>query len=258
MPFSLRCAALALAATSLLTLPAHAANYGITESRVQEIVEDYISKNPELLLESIRNWQEAQQREQRVVQSEMVKERQAEIFNAPHSPSVGPADAPLVIAEFFDYNCPACKSFFATLQGVMKKNPGKIRVIFKEFPIFGETSEQNAAIALAVHQLAPEKYFAWHEKMMTHRGKADMALALAAADEVGLNSADVMARTEHPDVAAALQADITLARELKVPGTPAIVIGDKLIPSALPAAELQMLLDEIEKAKAAMQKGAAQ
>ncbi len=245
-----------LTSVAISAITAAAVSYGVATTQApkgeegldtQIIVETTIKENPELIMNSIRDWQQAQKNRTREQMGAQVKEYHDAIYDVSHSGTVGPEDAPLTIVEFFDYNCPACKSFFKNLEMIFNKpaNEGKLRVIFREFPIFGEQSEQNARLALAIHAVAPEKYFPWHKLMMEHQGRADMAFALAAADEVGLDSKALLERMEGEDISEALIADLELARSLGLPGTPSLIIGDMVVTSGISAQELQMTIDAV-------------
>lgn len=85
------------------------------------------------------------------------------------SPFIGDANAPVVIVEWFDYQCGYCKKFDAeTLPSIIKNyvETGKVKVVFKDFQFLSPMSETAGIYGKAVWELYPEKYFAWHEAMM--------------------------------------------------------------------------------------------
>lgn len=85
------------------------------------------------------------------------------------SPFIGKADAPVVIAQWFDYQCSYCKKFAAeTLPAIIEGyvNAGKVKVVFKDFQFLSPMSEMAALYGRAVWELYPEQYLAWHEAMM--------------------------------------------------------------------------------------------
>ncbi|MBN2974000.1 thioredoxin domain-containing protein [Roseomonas aeriglobus] len=70
------------------------------------------------------------------------------ILTGGSSPEHGPADATLRLAVFTDYRCPACRHAFPALEEAVRRD-GKIRVIYKDWPIFGPPSERAASVALS-------------------------------------------------------------------------------------------------------------
>lgn len=207
---------------------------GMSRTEVETIIREYISANPAVIVDSLQKWQEDQQKARVMGASEALKDpdlRKA-IYENPDVPFIGPADAKAVIVEFFDYNCPACKMAFKAIDELRTKDKN-VKILFKEFPIFGPQSDMNSKIGLAVHRLAPEKYFDFHTKMMNFEGRADEAQALLFVKEIGLDPEKVKAELAKPDY----DTMITKAREvgtrLNVQGTPTLIIGDELVPHAL-------------------------
>jgi protein-disulfide isomerase len=208
---------------------------GIDKAAVEQIVRDVISNEPKLILDSVNNLQNKERQAQAEQASEALKDDAVRLglFNNTFSPFVGPADSKHVVVEFFDYNCPACKMQFAELEKIIAQNKG-VKIIFKEFPIFGEQSDQNARIALAVHRVAPEKYFDFHAAMMRLEGRADEAAAMNIVRDIGLDVSKVSKEleTNRDEINATLKTNRTLGDTLKVRGTPTIVVGDTVIPHA--------------------------
>ena len=72
-------------------------------------------------------------------------------------PAAGAKDADVTIVEFFDYNCPFCKKTAPELLKLLHVDP-KVRILYKEWPIFGDVSEYAARSALAAN---------WQGKFLT-------------------------------------------------------------------------------------------
>jgi protein-disulfide isomerase len=113
-----------------------------------------------------------------------------------------------------------------------------VKVVFKEYPIFGPQSDTNAKIGLAVGRLYPEKYFAFHGKMMSHEGRSDEAQALKFAESLGMDSAKIKAEAAKPEISTILEADKALGITLQLQGTPTVIVNGELVPHAMGAAEL--------------------
>lgn len=206
----------------------------MSRAEVESIIREYISANPAVIVDSLQKWQEDQQKARVMGASEALKdpELRKAIYDNPDVPFIGPADAKAVIVEFFDYNCPACKMAFKAIDELRTKDKN-VKILFKEFPIFGPQSDMNSKIGLAVHRLAPEKYFDFHTKMMHFEGRADEAQALVFVKEIGLDPEKVKAELAKPDYDAMIAKAREVGARLNVQGTPTLIIGDELVPHAL-------------------------
>jgi protein-disulfide isomerase len=94
----------------------------------------------------------------------------AAILDGTESPESGPNDATLSLAVFSDYRCPACRAAFPALEAALRGD-GKVRVIYKDWPIFGAASERAAQVALA--SAAQGIYPAVHRALMMDDRKID-------------------------------------------------------------------------------------
>ena len=98
----------------------------------------------------------------------------------------------VTFVEFFDYNCGYCKRAMDDMFALMKSDP-KLKVVLKEFPVLGPGSVEAARVAVAVRMQdkTGKKYMDFHQKLLSGRGQADKARALAVAKEVGLDVARI-------------------------------------------------------------------
>jgi protein-disulfide isomerase len=209
------------------------ASGGVGEDKIKEIVRQVIKDEPKLIIDSVQNMQNTERQEKVAKASEALKDDtiRLALFNNSNSPFIGRADSQKTVVEFFDYNCPACKMQFKALEELHAANP-EIKIIFKEFPIFGEVSDKNSAIGLAVHRIAPEKYFEFHSKMMTAEGRADEAATLEIVKSLGMDVEKIKAEAAKPEVKDILTSYRELGNKLHVQGTPTLVIGDEVVPHA--------------------------
>lgn len=206
---------------------------------VKQIVRETINEDPKMILDAVQKYQEDQRRQQTEGANEKLKDAaiKAIVFDSPDAGMVGPKDSSRVIVEFFDYNCPACKAQFKELDALLKTDK-TLRVIFREYPIFGPQSDTNAKIGLAVTRLHPEKYFDFHAKMMGHEGRADEKVALGFVKELGMDVAKVKAEAATDAVAKILRDTHMLGEKLNIQGTPTVIVGDEIVPHALMGDEL--------------------
>lgn len=188
---------------------------------IQAVVRDYLVNQPEVLIEASQSLQKKQQQQMQQNVQDAVSKYSKEIFNDPLA-QVGPADAPVTLVEFFDYQCIHCKKMSPVLSEVMKKTP-KLRVIFKEFPIFGEGSAVAARAALAAAK--QNKYLAMHEALINAPGKLNEAVIMDMAKKLNLNIEKLKKDMSSPEVSSVLDNNRQLADKIHLMGTPAFIIA---------------------------------
>ncbi|HSD93333.1 MAG TPA: DsbA family protein [Methyloceanibacter sp.] len=227
-------AALVSAATILVIWRAapgvvDAPSAALDEKRIVDIVQDYLIKNPEILVEMTTELDKRQQAEQAEQQVTVISENSDAIFRSPLSYAAGNPDGDVSVVEFFDYNCGFCRR---ALPDVVKliDNDDKVRVVFKEFPIFGEESEDAAKAALAAGKQG--KYFEMHQKLFSESGKANKEKALKIAQELGLDIPQLETDMASAEVQQAIDEAKDLAVKLGLQGTPFYLIGDRNVPGA--------------------------
>jgi protein-disulfide isomerase len=199
------------------------------QARVEQIMRDYLTKNPEILVEMTTELDKRQAAEQAAQQQKAISENAAAIFRSPVSHTAGNPDGDVSIVEFFDYNCGYCRR---ALPDVLKltNEDGKIRLVLKELPIFGGDSEDAAKFALAADKQG--KYFEMHQKLFSEQGKADKEKALRIAKELNLDLDRLQKDAESDDIKKALEEAKELAQKLNLQGTPLFLIGDRIVPGA--------------------------
>lgn len=213
----------------------------LPREQVEQIVRDYLLRNPELLIEVMDALEQKRQAASAATQTAAVKQRRDEILRDPAAPVAGNPSGDATIVEFFDYRCPYCKRVMAPLMQMLKED-GQLRFVFKELPILGPDSVVAARAALGAH--AEGKYLAMHEALMRARPPYDEASILKIAGEIGLDPARLKAAMNRPEIDAALERNRALAQELAITGTPAFVIGERVVTGALDLDTLKKLVAE--------------
>lgn len=151
------------------------------------------------------------------------------LFQSPDSPVAGSISGDVTIVEFFDNNCPYCRSVAQTLDRVVGSD-GSIRMVFKEFPILGPHSAFAARSALAAKSQG--RYTDFHRRLMSLKGQADEASVLAAASELGLDLTNLKADMKALLINAEIRRNEALAKSLRINGTPGFVIGKEVVRGA--------------------------
>ncbi|WP_246148921.1 DsbA family protein [Skermanella pratensis] len=209
------------------------------KAAIEQIVRDYLLAHPEVLVESLTAFQERQEAAQAEAQRGALVSRQEELFRNPASPVAGNPQGDVTLVEFFDYQCGYCKTVHADVRRLLESD-GKLRLVYKEFPILGPASLTASRAALAAHRQG--KYEALHVALMENRGQLDDDKILRIAGSVGLDMERLKRDMESPEIQEALQRNLRLASELNIRGTPAFVVGDQIIPGAVGLDRLKELV----------------
>ena len=229
------------AALMIFTLPqvSRAAEFSKPQtSAIEKIVHDYLVQHPEVIEEAIQALQQRQQAATAAQQKAAVQAHAKQVFAAPDHVVLGNPKGNVTFVEFFDYNCGYCKHAMGDMLTLLK-NDKNLKVLLKEYPILGPGSIEAAKVAVAVRMQAPQKYLAFHTKLLGGRGHADKARALAVAKEIGLNMDQVRKDMNSDAVKKMLSTDIALGQTLGLNGTPSYIIGDNVVVGAVGLKELK-------------------
>jgi protein-disulfide isomerase len=230
---------LTLLTTAIVALPLIASAQELTDDRIKQLALEAILENPQIIMEAVAILDEQRNAAQIAANASVLQQQRDLLENDPNAPFVGDANASAVIVEFFDYNCPYCKRAAGDVKALMAAD-SDVRVVYREWPILGEASVMAARAALAAD--AQGKYEEMHLALMGLRGRAEEASILAAARDIGLNMEQLLVDMNSDSVNSHIDTSRQLAQSLGFTGTPAFVIGDALVPGAIPLAELQSLV----------------
>lgn len=169
------------------------------------------------------------------------------VLNDPDVPVGGNPDGDVTIVTFFDYNCPFCKRTVEPMNTVVRAD-GKVRVVYKDWPILSASSVYGAKLALAAGFQG--KYSEAHHALMglRRRSSEDEMRAAVAAAGVDLKRLEADARANSATITALLKRNNAQAEELGLQGTPAFLIDPFLIPAALDEAGFRQVISDARKA----------
>jgi len=158
------------------------------------------------------------------------------------APSRGPANAPVTIIEFSDYECPFCKRAEPTVEQVVAAYPDKVRLVYRHYPLPFHKDARPAAEASYCAN-AQGKFWEYHAKLWAS-SSFDTATLKKIAGEIGLDQAKFDACLDNKEQAAAVDTDIADASAVGVRGTPAFFINGRMISGAQPFEKFKAIIDE--------------
>jgi protein-disulfide isomerase len=154
------------------------------------------------------------------------------VLRDPSIPAAGNLKGDINIVEYFDYQCPYCKTVHPELSKVVKDD-GNVRLVFKNWPIFGGISITAARLVMASQYQG--KYFDAHEVIMTASSRLTEQRLNELLTQAGVDldraNADLTAHAGEID--AALKRNDEQARAFGFRGTPAFIVGTFRIPMVL-------------------------
>ncbi|MET0594693.1 MAG: thioredoxin domain-containing protein [Polyangiaceae bacterium] len=142
------------------------------------------------------------------------------------SPSKGPATAPVTVVEWADFECPHCRHASPLLDKLVEQFPGKVRVVYKFYPLQNHVHGESAARA-AVAAMKQGKFWEMHHALFEHQDALEPRDIEKYARELGLDMAKFKAEWESEATADRVSRDRKQGDALSLSGTPAIYINGR-------------------------------
>ena len=223
---------------------------GMSDEAFGQRVRNYLLQNPEILREMADALQRKERARQVARDDDRIEARSDALFADPRDPvALSPdasneaeADSVVTIVEFFDYRCGYCRQIQGPLAEALEAS-NNMRLVYKEFPVLGETSVELARLSLALKDLAPGSYARFHDALLGSGSPATPERALRIADTLGIERDVLTDRAGENDIARHISDNRALARTLGIRGTPAIVTRGTIQRGALSAEDLRAFLE---------------
>jgi len=166
-----------------------------------------------------------------------------EVAIADHDATRGPADAPITIVEFSEFQCPFCARVNPTLSALEKKYAGKIRLVFKDFPLPNHAQAPKAAEA--AHCANEQgKFWELHDRLFANQQQLQVPELKAHAKAVGLDQAAFDQCLDSGKFTTAVKSDVDLGSNMGVQSTPTLYINGRVVTGAQPLNVFTSIIDE--------------
>lgn len=161
-------------------------------------------------------------------------------------PARGPADAPVTVVEFTDYDCPFCTRYYRnTYHQLQNEYAGRIRYVVRNYPLPIHPKAPGAAIAAeCAAEQGTAAFFAYHDALFEREAELTAELYHRLATDVGLDRADFAGCIESGRTRQTVAVDVAAARELRIRGTPAFFINGRRLYGAQPIEVFRAYIDE--------------
>ncbi len=162
---------------------------------------------------------------------------------ADDDPVRGPKDAPITIVEFSEYQCPFCARVTPTLKALEQKYAGKIRIVYKDFPLQNHLQAPKAAEA--AHCAGDQgKYWELHDRLFANQSLLQVPELKKHAAAVGLDQAKFDQCLDGGAHGARVQEDVVYGNAMGVTSTPTLYINGRLVTGAQPLPLFESIIDE--------------
>ncbi len=205
-------------------------------AEIVTIMRDALRTDPTLLRDAIAAMQRQETEHEEEAARTAIASLGAALTQESGDPTAGNPRGDVTLVEFYDVRCPYCRRMLPVMAELLKRDPA-LRVVYKDLPILGPPSVLGARALLAAQKQGG--YARLHDVLMAGPPEIDMARLQAAATSVGLDWDRLQRDMAAPDVQSRIAANLALGQQLHIDGTPAYVIGNRMIPGAVDLAELQ-------------------
>ena len=159
-------------------------------------------------------------------------------------PSIGPKDAPIVIVEFSDFQCPYCKQFFdETYKQLLAAYPEKIRFVFRQLPLTSIHPEAFPAAEASMCANEQNSFWEYHDKVFENQDKLGRELYLQIASDLNLDMPAFEDCIITGKFKAFVQQDSDYAVNLGIQSTPTFFINGLALVGAQPIETFKQVID---------------
>lgn len=205
------------------------------------VVRDALKQDPSILRDAVVALQQDEGERSQAASRAAIAQNQ---LVTPADPSVGDANGDITIVEFFDTRCPYCRKLEPVMDSFLAKDR-KVRLVYKDLPILGPASVLGTKALLAAQK--QNAYAKMREAVMKLPRETTLPQIEATARGLGLDWPRMSKDMADPDIQSRIDANLKLAHALGIQGTPALVVGNELIPGAVDLQELQKAVAEARK-----------
>ncbi|MCL2428560.1 MAG: DsbA family protein [Alphaproteobacteria bacterium] len=210
-------------------------------AEIVRIVRDALKQDPSILRDAVAALQAEEGSKEQATQRAAIGAARQALVADPADPVAGNTAGDVTIVEFFDTRCPYCRKLEPAMASLIARDRG-VRLVYKDLPVLGPTSVLGSKMLLAAQRQSgavPDAYAKLRSLVMNQGPDQSREALLADARRVGLDVARLEKDMDNPATQRRIDANLHLARDLGIEGTPALVIGDALIPGAVDLAELE-------------------
>lgn len=206
---------------------------GLERADLEIVIREYILANPEIIPEAMERLQERRM-------TQMISSIRDDLETPFEGAWIGAADADVTVVEFFDYACGFCRTSLPDIERLVAEDPN-VRVVFRELPILSDESIDAARVSLSA---ARQREYSDFHRAMFDAGRPSAATIASAQNRAGLDAAQVRRDIADAAIDEELRRNREMAVQLNMNGTPAFVIGNRVLAGAVGYDRLREAVEE--------------
>lgn len=208
------------------------------------IVRNAMKTDPSILRDAITAFQADETARQAAEARTAIVARKADLLNNSADAIAGNPAGDVTVVEFYDPRCPYCRRVLPDLEAMLRRDHG-VRLVYKDIPVLGPLSVMESRAIIAAQKQGG--YLKMQQALMKNPAQPDEAMIRATAKAQGLDPDRLVADMQSAETTKRIDANLDLARALKVDGTPAFVVGDRMIPGMVDANQLEDAISAARK-----------
>ncbi|QTA90475.1 thioredoxin domain-containing protein [Desulfonema magnum] len=227
----------------------------IDEDRLREVIKEVIKENPKLIYETINAYAKHEKKRKLAerLESSFKNRINGLTVDEKINPVMGSKDAPITIIEFTDFQCPYCSRAARTVERVLKKYPGKVRLALKNNPLdFHKQALPAASAALAANKQG--KFWEYHDLLFKNASDLNEEMFVKFAEDLSLDVEKFNKDRNSDEIIVQIEAEREEAEKYKLKGTPSFVANGIVIRGAQKIDYFSKVVDRLLAEKKAEKK----
>ncbi len=210
-------------------------------AEIVAIVRDALKQDPSILRDAAIALQaDESERASEATRAAIAQSRNQLV--TPADPVAGDPHGDVTIVEFFDTRCPYCRKLEPVMESLLAQDH-RVRLVYKDLPILGPASVLGTKALLAAQR--QDAYGKMRDAVMQLPPDTTIAQIQSTARTLGLDWPRMARDMEDPALQLRIDANLKLAHDLGIQGTPALVIGNDVVPGAVDLPELQKAVADL-------------
>lgn len=211
---------------------------------------EFLADHPEILSAAQAVLQSRALASQGSERAELIRTKWQSLVHVAFTPTLGRADAPLVLLEFTDYTCEPCRASAHALSETLSAN-SDVRVAVLLLPTGGALAEYAARVALAAYRQNPEQFSELHALLMDPSEHVTQDSILAAVAKLGFDIEQIERETASDESRRYFSQVRMFAEDMHISGVPAFVMNEQLVLGGVTSAQLATLVQAVRRTRSA-------
>jgi protein-disulfide isomerase len=214
---------------------------GPSPKQMEKAIQAFFEKNPKFLEQQFQQMMKGRNPEAQPLEERIKAAIKVDVGDAP---TLGPADAPVTVIAFSDFQCPFCKRAAPTFRQLVDEYKGKVRIAFRQHPLPMHKNAMGAAKAsLAAN--AQGKFWEFHDLLFDNQQDLSEENLIKLAQKAGLNVPKFTKDMKSTKFDAQIQNDVDFSMKVGASGTPSFFINGVALKGAKPMASFKEVIDKL-------------